>query len=126
MINAPGFRMSARVFHSALVFAPVAGLAQTMPAPSFAGSAAPAEMEGGAAASTAQDSGLYADGMRAINEARWADAEALFTKTASQPGEHSDGSLYWKARAKQTREDESGARHLRRTGPQVSRQQVDP
>jgi outer membrane protein assembly factor BamD (BamD/ComL family) len=37
--------------------------------------------------------------MRAINEGRWLDAEAIFTKLATQQGEHSDGALYWKAYA---------------------------
>ena len=45
------------------------------------------------------DNGLYADGTRAINEGRWTDAEAIFTKVARQQGEHSDGALYWKAYA---------------------------
>ncbi|MGP8173020.1 MAG: FecR domain-containing protein [Terracidiphilus sp.] len=42
---------------------------------------------------------LYANGMRAINEERWSDVEAIFTKIASQHGEHADGALYWRAYA---------------------------
>jgi hypothetical protein len=91
---------SALVFHSALwaalVFAPVTALAQGQ---SFAGGAEPGAIEGAQAASAAQDTGPYWDGMRAINEGHWADAEAIFSKTANQPGEHPDGSLYWKAYA---------------------------
>ena len=45
------------------------------------------------------DSNLYGDGMRAINDGRWANAEAIFTMVASQHGDHSDGALYWKAYA---------------------------
>jgi VWFA-related protein len=44
-----------------------------------------------------RESGLYADGMRAINEGRWSDAVAIFTKVVGEPGEHADGALYWKA-----------------------------
>lgn len=41
----------------------------------------------------------YADGTRAINEGRWSDAEAIFTKIAAQHGDRSDAALYWKAYA---------------------------
>lgn len=41
----------------------------------------------------------YADGTRAINESRWSDAEAIFTKIASQHGDRADAALYWKAYA---------------------------
>ena len=74
---------SSLVFHSALwgvlAFTSVAGLAQQ--------------------SSSAPENGLYADGTRAINQGRWTDAEAIFTKVARQQGEHSDGALYWKAYA---------------------------
>lgn len=42
---------------------------------------------------------LYADGTRAINEGRWADAGAIFTKIAAQHGDRADAALYWKAYA---------------------------
>jgi len=42
---------------------------------------------------------LYAKGTRAVNEGRWADAEAIFAKVASQSGARADGALYWKAYA---------------------------
>jgi hypothetical protein len=42
---------------------------------------------------------LYANGMRAINEERWSDVEAIFTRIASQHGEYADGALYWRAYA---------------------------
>ena len=42
---------------------------------------------------------LYAQGARALNEGRWADAESIFASVADQKGEHADGALYWKAYA---------------------------
>ena len=83
----------------ALLFAPVAGRAQFSPEQGFAGSGATVGIDGGPAASNTPENSLYADGTRAINEGRWSDAEAIFTKVASQHGEHSDGALYWKAYA---------------------------
>jgi hypothetical protein len=50
-------------------------------------------------AGNTQDSKLYADGTRAINEGRWADAEKIFTKVAAEHDSHVDGALYWKAYA---------------------------
>lgn len=45
-----------------------------------------------------QDSS-YADGTRAINEGRWADAEGIFSKIADQHKDRADAALYWKAYA---------------------------
>jgi len=96
---------STLVFHSALwgalLFAPAAGFAQGQ---SFAGGADPAGFEGTSAApntptASAQDKGPYWDGMRAINDGHWADAETTFSRNITQKGEHPDGSLYWKAYA---------------------------
>ncbi|MFZ0631426.1 MAG: HEAT repeat domain-containing protein [Acidobacteriaceae bacterium] len=47
----------------------------------------------------ADDSGLYADGTRAINENRWSDAVGLFDRVAQMHSEHAEGALYWKAYA---------------------------
>jgi hypothetical protein len=81
----------------ALVFAPVTVLAQ-VPGESFSEGATSSGIEGGPATSySGQGSGLYSDGMRAITDARWVDAEAIFSKVVTQHGEHSDGALYWKA-----------------------------
>jgi len=66
---------------------------------SFAASGAAAGIEANAGASSSPDGSQFADGTRAINEGRWADAEAIFTKVAGQHGEHADGALYWKAYA---------------------------
>lgn len=41
----------------------------------------------------------YAEGTRAINEARWSDAETTFTKIASQGGDRADAAMYWTAYA---------------------------
>jgi hypothetical protein len=69
------------------------------------------------AASEAPDSGLFADGTRAINQARWADAVRYFTNVAAQHGEHADGALYWKAYAQdklgQFKPSEESCRELR-------------
>jgi hypothetical protein len=66
---------------------------------SFAGSAEPANFDGIPASLNAADNSLYNDGMRAINDSRWANAEAIFTMVANQHSDHSDGALYWKAYA---------------------------
>jgi hypothetical protein len=44
-------------------------------------------------------SSLYTDGTRAINDGRWANAEAIFSMIAGQHGDHAAGALYWKAYA---------------------------
>jgi HEAT repeat protein len=50
-------------------------------------------------AGASDDAGLYADGTRAVNEARWSDAAGLFDRVAQMHGEHAEGALYWKAYA---------------------------
>jgi hypothetical protein len=42
---------------------------------------------------------LCADGTRAIDQGRWADAQRIFSQVAAQHGDHADGALYWKAYA---------------------------
>ena len=66
---------------------------------SFAGSGEPAEFEGIPASLSTPDNSLYNDGMRAINDSRWANAEAIFTMVANQHSDQSDGALYWKSYA---------------------------
>jgi len=66
---------------------------------SFAGSGEPAEFEGVPASLSTPNNSLYDDGMRAINDSRWANAEAIFTTVANQHSDHSDGALYWKSYA---------------------------
>ncbi|HEY1901774.1 MAG TPA: FecR family protein [Terracidiphilus sp.] len=51
------------------------------------------------AASDAPGAKLCADGTRAIDQGRWADAVKIFTEVASKHGDHADGALYWKAYA---------------------------
>jgi hypothetical protein len=45
------------------------------------------------------DAPIYADGIRAINEMRWSDAVAIFTRMGKDSGDHADGALFWKAYA---------------------------
>jgi hypothetical protein len=45
------------------------------------------------------DDNAYADGVRAINAAKWSDAVAIFARVAAQGGSHAEGALYWKAYA---------------------------
>jgi VWFA-related protein len=47
----------------------------------------------------ANDAGMYANGTRAIQDQRWADAEGIFDRIAAGHGEHVEGALYWKAYA---------------------------
>jgi hypothetical protein len=84
---------------TALVFVPVTVLAQMGPGESFSEGAASSGIEGGLAAGYSPMDGLYSDGMRAITDGRWGDAEAIFTKVVTQHAEHADGALYWKAYA---------------------------
>jgi hypothetical protein len=74
----------------ALVFAPLTVPAQVAPEQSSSASTAPSEIKGPSA---------YSDGMRAITDGRWLDAEGIFTKVAAQHRGLSDGALYWKAYA---------------------------
>jgi tetratricopeptide (TPR) repeat protein len=93
----------ADIFHSALLVtllcAPTACLGQFAQGQAFSGSMPMASMEGVASAPSAPDSSLYAEGTRAINEGRWADAVKLFTQAASMKSDHADAALYWKAYA---------------------------
>jgi len=61
---------------------------ETQPSPALA-----------ATAIDAPKSDPYAEGTRAINESRWADAVRLFGDSADQHGEKADGALFWKAYA---------------------------
>jgi HEAT repeat protein len=62
-------------------------------------SAAQAAKPATAGKSNTNEERLYADGTRAINEARWADAEAAFDQVVEQHGQRAEGALYWKAYA---------------------------
>jgi len=50
-------------------------------------------------AAKSKDDPLYSDGTRAINDGRWADAEAIFAKIAQQHGDRAEAALYWQAYA---------------------------
>ncbi|HXR39444.1 MAG TPA: hypothetical protein VN776_10140, partial [Terracidiphilus sp.] len=97
----------------------------------FTGSPAPAGMEAQPAAegvaaaalvtADSPDSSLFAEGTRAIDESRWADAVKLFTQVANQHGDHADGALYWKAYAENklghARPSEAACAELRKGYP---------
>jgi HEAT repeat protein len=51
------------------------------------------------AAANAKEDALYSDGTRAINEARWTQAESIFSNIAQQHGARAEAALYWKAYA---------------------------
>lgn len=51
------------------------------------------------AAAASSTSSSFADGTRAINQERWNDAIAIFTKLANEAGDRADGALYWRAYA---------------------------
>ena len=76
----------------ALMPSPAPLLAQPQPADSTTGSATDS------LADANNDTG-YANGTRAIQEGRWAEAESIFDKVAQGHGEHAQGALYWKAYA---------------------------
>ena len=98
---------------TAIVCVPVSSAALDFsfepPAQAFTGSAASSGMvdaSGGTplvtaapAASDDQTSKLSADGTRAIDQGRWADAVKIFSEVASQHGDRADAALYWKAYA---------------------------
>src|ERR1039458_877137 len=94
---------------STLLVTPKAHCAQAVPAEAFSTPARSFVSEGDPLAANATDSGLYSDGTRAIHESRWSDAVTIFTKVASEQGEHSDGALYWKAYAENKQEHASAA-----------------
>jgi thioredoxin-like negative regulator of GroEL len=50
-------------------------------------------------AANAKEDALYSDGTRAINDARWAQAETIFNNIAQQHGARAEAALYWKAYA---------------------------
>ena len=57
-----------------------------------------AALDDNAAAQSKEDA-LYSEGTRAINDGRWAQAEAIFTNIAQQHGARAEAALYWKAYA---------------------------
>src|ERR1700678_1551840 len=51
------------------------------------------------AAAKSKEDALYSEGTRAINDARWTQAEAIFSNIAQQHGARAEAALYWKAYA---------------------------
>jgi VWFA-related protein len=81
------------------LFAATVARGQTIAPEAFSAAAKSSADAGDFVAASDQASGLYSDGMRAIDESRWSDAVSIFTKVAGEQGEFSDGALYWKAYA---------------------------
>ena len=46
-----------------------------------------------------KEDALYSDGTRAINDARWSQAESIFSNIVQLHGERAEAALYWKAYA---------------------------
>jgi len=109
---------------AAVLLVPAAHSAQAVPGQSFAGGISSAGMEGEPSLGNAPDSGAYADGTRAINQSRWGDAVAIFSRITGEMGPHADGALYWKAYAenKQGKSDKAltTCAELRRSFPSSS------
>lgn len=84
---------------SVLLCASITGLAQFTPGQGLLSGISPSGLEYALAAANAPDSAAYAEGTRAINEGRWADAVSIFTKVIQKQSAHADGALYWKAYA---------------------------
>ncbi len=51
------------------------------------------------AAAKSKEDALYSEGTKAINDARWTQAEAIFTNIAQQHGARAEAALYWEAYA---------------------------
>ena len=79
---------------AAVVFAPGAARSQQ-----FMSGGALASMSGEPTAGASAASSSFADGTRAINQGRWSDAIAIFSKLADQKADYADGALYWTAYA---------------------------
>jgi outer membrane protein assembly factor BamD (BamD/ComL family) len=94
---------------STLLVTPKAHCVQAVPVDAFSTPALSLVSEGDPLAANATDGGPYSEGTRAIHESRWSDAVRIFTKVASEQGEHSDEALYWKAYAENKQEHPSAA-----------------
>lgn len=84
---------------TAVVAIPAALSAPDALAQSLLSAVSPIELEAEPAPSNSPDSDLYTLGTLAINQSRWADAVALFTRVANQKSDHAAGALYWEAYA---------------------------
>jgi hypothetical protein len=92
-------RLYLAALSAGFVWLALGGSVHELDGQAFAGAMPAAGVEGGANGASTPESRLYADGTRAINDGRWADAQTIFSKVAVEHGEHSDGALYWKAYA---------------------------
>lgn len=67
--------------------------------PSTLGAESPLPVLNDNAAAKSKEDALYSEGTRAINDAHWAQAEAVFTNIAQQHGARAEAALYWAAYA---------------------------
>ena len=67
--------------------------------PGLQGAPAAVPAAGNQTATDTPESRLCADGQKAIDQGRWADAVKIFSEATGQHGDHADGALYWKAYA---------------------------
>jgi len=113
-----------RISRFVFLFAIIAGtsLAQRMLGESLTEPAVVALAETGAV--DAQEDTFYAQGTKAMDEQRWADAVSAFDKVAAAKGKRADAGLYWKAYAldKLDKKDEARATcdQLRKDQPSSS------
>ena len=99
-------RMGLKTLRTLLVWLPCAALslaAGPMPGQALAVSLPPVDLASGLDNATtamgSPDGMVFAEGTRAINEGRWADAVAIFSRITEKKSDHADGALYWKAYA---------------------------
>jgi hypothetical protein len=73
-------------------------------------------------AAKAKEDALYSEGTRAINDARWAQAETIFATIVQQHGQRAEAALYWQAYAENKQGNPTRAletcSELRQTYPQ--------
>lgn len=92
-------RLYLTILTAGIVCLALSGPIQPAAGQAFAGAMPGVGVEGGAGGMFSAEDQPYADGTRAINDGRWADAQSIFSKIANEHSEHSDGALYWKAYA---------------------------
>jgi hypothetical protein len=91
-------KIQATVFLIGALFTPLSNPALAAWGQTFLSPSASMSLPGEPAVGTSV-SAPYNDGVRAINESRWADAVAIFSQVAAAKSGHADGALYWKAYA---------------------------
>lgn len=93
-----GFKL-AKIFAIVLLAAMAALGVQAHGGQAFSAFAADGGLDGAAGSANSPDGNAFAQGTRAVNEGRWADAIAVFSKIAEEKSDHAEGALYWQAYA---------------------------